>query len=82
MTESEITESGYLNLTDNGDNSPSAPGFELKLPSFSVCLRCMLSGGSGSVESQVRGARADKEAGLLSEHRADKVQHSPRLLPD
>lgn len=70
MTESEMTESGHLNITSNGDNSASSPGFELKLPSFSVCLRCMLSGGSGSVESQVRGAGADKEARLLSGHRS------------
>lgn len=67
MAELQMAESGRLNIISNGDKSASPPGFEL---SFALCLWCTLSGGSGSVESQVRGAGADKKARLLSGHGA------------
>lgn len=63
----QSTESEFHNIIWNSDNSPSSRGFEVQLPFFSACDACCRED-HATVESQARGAGADKEARLLSGH--------------
>lgn len=84
MTECEMTESGHLNITGNGDNSPAASAFELKLlypPFLSVCDACCLED-QAVWRARCEGQELIKKRGCYQDTGPDKGQHSPPPLPD
>lgn len=81
MAATEMTESEMTDITSNGNNSPSSPGFEAPLLFLSVCDSHCLED-QAVWRARCKGRELINKRGCYQDTGPDKGEHSPPALPD